>query len=312
MRCGELDSHLPSARASDSHRAIASCVSSLAGCRIASPHAAASASHRGLSSCPLISLRPSWTSSPAGCCIAYPHVAAFLPLAPLPLVAPSPLITPLSGILSGWLSHHLSSGSRLPSASACASCHAITSCASRAFGMDDFYVAHLHTTTSHLLAPPPFITSQASRPAGCQVASSHAAASHCVITSRHPPLGSSCHHLTLHPSWESCPAGYRFYSLLMPSPPICRHLFPHCAVASCHAPLGPLVSLVVALPLFMLLPPICQCLHLSLHHCLLGTHQPCPVPYYQSDACSHAIYTRMKGGIGGPVRQSGKADVVVN
>ena len=43
----------------------------------------------------------------------------------------------------------------------------------------------------------------------------------------------------------------------------------HCTAVSHCAPLVSLVWLVVALPLIMAMPPICWCLQLSLHCCLL-------------------------------------------
>jgi hypothetical protein len=78
----------------------------------------------------------------------------------------------------------------------------------------------------------PFCLSCASSPAGCCVTSTHTAPSDLLAS---PPLIATL-------------------SLIAPWPPV------------------PLVWLVVALPLLMLLPPICQHLQLSLHHYLLSHH----------------------------------------
>jgi hypothetical protein len=65
-----------------------------------------------------------------------------------------PLVTPLPGLSSGWLSRCLSSRRRLPSAGA--SHCSIVVCASRPSG----WLSHLlasHASTSHLSVPPPLI-----------------------------------------------------------------------------------------------------------------------------------------------------------
>jgi hypothetical protein len=66
--------------------------------------------HRRLSS------HPSCASCPAGYHVISCHAAAFRPFAPPPLIALPPFILPLLHLLFGWLSHHLSSCRRLPSA----------------------------------------------------------------------------------------------------------------------------------------------------------------------------------------------------
>jgi hypothetical protein len=62
--------------------------------------------HLHLSSC------PSCSSCSAGCCIASHHANASHPSAPPPLILP----LSLSHLLSGWLSHHLSSHHHILSA----------------------------------------------------------------------------------------------------------------------------------------------------------------------------------------------------
>ena len=88
-----------------SRRLFLSCPSQAsrpAGCRVASPHAAAS--HLPA---PLITASPlsGWLSR----LLASHATTSHLPAHP-PLIAPSPLVTPLSGLLSGgWLERSLSS-----------------------------------------------------------------------------------------------------------------------------------------------------------------------------------------------------------
>jgi hypothetical protein len=79
-------------------------------------------SHCRLSSC------PSRASFLAGYCVTSCHTTASHPPAPPPLIAPPSLIMPLSRLLSGWLSCHLLSRRRLPSACASASQRTATSC----------------------------------------------------------------------------------------------------------------------------------------------------------------------------------------
>jgi hypothetical protein len=78
-----------------SHRHLPSAGNSASNCLIASCHACL----RAIASC---------TSSLASCCVASPHTAtSHLPV-PLPLVVLSRLVTPLLGLLSGWLLRCLS------------------------------------------------------------------------------------------------------------------------------------------------------------------------------------------------------------
>jgi len=88
--------------------------------------------------------------------------------------------------------------------------------------------------------------SQASRPAGCRVASPHAAASHLPA-----PLIAA---LPLVPLVWLIVASSRFSQRHLPSASASAS---HRATASCHAPLGPLVWLVKASPLLTPPPPIC-------------------------------------------------------
>jgi hypothetical protein len=121
--------------------------------------------------------------------------------------------------------------------------------------------------------------SRASRPAGCCVASPHAAASHLPAST--PLIVPSL----LVASWHSVP----LVGLVVVSPlltllrPLCPHLLlSRCCVASPHIvpsppvlPLLALVRLVVVLPLLTALPPICGHLHLSLCRRLLSYPSPC-------------------------------------
>ena len=230
-----------------------------------------------LSSCPFRA------SHPAGC-----HVSPLLtPTPPIyqppPIILPSPLITPRSVLSSGWLlhrlflcqhpsasasaSHHaafschtplgphsgwlypsLSSRRCLPSAGASTSHHAVASChaplrphsgwlspslssrhrlpsaganASPVFSLAGYHVLYPHAAPSYLLAPPPLIASLS------------------IIV---PLSGISS-------GWLS----------RLPTPHADTSHLPasayHLAVASYHAPLGPLIWLVVASPLLMPAPP---------------------------------------------------------
>ncbi len=114
-----------------SHCWLSHCLSShrrlLSACAFASHHALAVALPL-ITPPPLVclylclSLCPSCASCPAGCCITSHYAAAFH------LSAPSPLIAPLSHLLSSWLSSHLSSCCRLLSACTSDHLHSIHHC----------------------------------------------------------------------------------------------------------------------------------------------------------------------------------------
>jgi hypothetical protein len=81
-------------------------------------------------------------------------------MAPPPLIAPSLLVMPLSGLSSGWLSRCLSSRRRLPSAGA----------------------SHYSITSVRLVVTSPRFSRH-------HLPSAGASASHRAIASRHAPLG---------------------------------------------------------------------------------------------------------------------------
>jgi hypothetical protein len=117
-----------------------------------------------------LSLHPSRPSCPAGCCVASRHTAVSRLPAPPPLIAPPPIIAPLLCLLSDWLSRHLSSRCRLPSACVSASHHAsclagccVTSCRTAASASHCPAAAHCTplapllwlVIASPLVTPPP-------------------------------------------------------------------------------------------------------------------------------------------------------------
>jgi hypothetical protein len=182
-----------------------------------------------------LSLRLSCASCPADCRVDSRHAAAFRPPAPLPLIAPQPLTTPLLCLLSSWLSHHFSS---------CR--HLLSACASASHRTPPVPLVWLIVALTLIMPPPSnhlrlclsshcclsLHASCASFPAGCCVTSRHAAAS------RPPALCLSLH------------------------------------FASHRAPLAPLVWLVVTSPLVMPLPPVSLCPCLSVH-CRLSLRPSC-------------------------------------
>ncbi len=209
-----------------------------------------------------------------------------------------PLTTLLSHLLSGWLSHCLSSHCRLPPTSAFAS-HC-TAASHRAPLMPLVWLV----VTSLLVTPPCPVRlrlrlslgpSRASCPAGCHITSCHTTtASRCL----HLCL-SLCCRLSMHPSYASCLAGCCVTSCHaatshQPAPPpllapllrflsgwllcclLSHRRLPstctsasHCAAASHHAPLAPLFRLFVASPLVT--PPSPVCLP-SASHCITASH----------------------------------------
>jgi hypothetical protein len=201
-----------------------------------------------------LSLLPSCNSCPAGCCITSCHAAAASCLpAPPPLIVSPPLIAPLLHLLSGWLLHHLSSCSRLPSTCASASQRISASHCTPLLPLIRLVLA------SPLIMPPSPVrlhlclsshcrlslqSSCTSCPAGCHIASHHSAASH---PPGPPPLIAL---LTLTAPLSRLLSGWLSRHLLsrcgLPSP---------CASASHGASLMPLVHLVVTSPLVMPLPP---------------------------------------------------------
>ncbi len=135
-------------------------------------------------------------STLAGCRIASRHATATHPPVPLPLIAPPPLIVPLSCLLSGWLSHCLLSHRRLPSA--CASASHCTATYYHAPLMPLFWLV----VTSPLVTPPP--------PISLRLRLSLRLLSGWLLCH----LFSHCHlclslhrRLSLHPSCASYPAG---------------------------------------------------------------------------------------------------------
>jgi hypothetical protein len=223
-----------------------------------------------------LSPHPSYAYCPSGCRVTSRHAATSRPPAPLPLIAPLsrllsgwlshhlssrhhrlplpapptlivllPLIVPLLHLFSGWLSHHLSSRRRLPSTCASTSHRTATSHRATLASLVRLIVP------STLVTPPP---------------------------SNHLPICLSSHHrLSLRPSCASFLAGCCVTSrhAATSRPPALRlslHSTSHCA------PLTPLVWLVVALPLIMPPPPVSLCPCLSAH-CRLSLRPSCNCVY---------------------------------
>jgi hypothetical protein len=135
-------------------------------------------------------------STLAGFRVASCHATASRLPAPLPLIAPPPLIAPLSCLLSGWLSRCLSSHRRLPSA-----------CASASHRTATYYRAPLTplvrlVVASPLVIPPP--------PVNLRLRLSSRLLSgwllHYLLSRRHLRL-SSHRRISLHPSCASYLAG---------------------------------------------------------------------------------------------------------
>jgi hypothetical protein len=139
--------------------------------------------HRRLSS------HLSCASCPSGCRVASRHAAASRPPAPLPLIPPPPLTTPLWRHLSSWLSRCFSSCRHLPSACASASHH--TPLVS---------LVRLVVASQLGMPPPPPVT--------C------ASASHCAAASHRAPLVPLVWLVVATP-------------LVTPPPPVCLRLH-HC------------------------------------------------------------------------------------
>ncbi len=208
---------------------------------------------------PLPLVAPFLMSTLAGCHVtSYQAAASCLP-APPPPITPPPLIVPLLRLLSGWLLHHLVSR---PHASFLAGCH----------------VASCYATTSHPPAPPPLIAllpliAPLLTPLVCLAVMlpfviPPPPVRLCINLSLHPtphraPLAPCVQQfvasllvtplspirlrlrLSLHPSWASCPADCCVTSRHAATASCCLASTSHCAVASHHTPLVPLVWLVV-------------------------------------------------------------------
>jgi hypothetical protein len=215
---------------------------------------------------------PLLLSTLAGCCVASHHATASCQPAPPPLIALLSLIVPLSRLLSGWMSRHLSSHRCLPSA-----------CPSASKRTPTYYCAPLTPLVRLVVAsllitlPPPIhlrlhLSSCPSRALVRLVVASPlvmpplplvacASASHCAIASHCDPL------VPLFCLVVTSP-------LVMPPPLVHLPSASHRTAASHCSLLVPLVWLVVASPLVTPPSPVSLRLCLSAH-CRLSSRPSC-------------------------------------